>query len=335
MKPYTFSIAICTYNGENFIEEQLESIFSQSRMPDELIIYDDCSSDSTYELIQKYSRRSSITVSLNSNETRVGITENFDKAIKACSGDIIVLSDQDDTWNVNKLSKLEEIFIANSNVGFIVSNAEIVDENLKNMDHDWWRKVNFNVNNYKKANLLESLVVANYFPGATMAFKKCYRSIISPIPKHLDPCTWLHDGWIAILLSQACEVELVPEPLIKYRQHENNQIGIKDICLDNKFLRLLSFIKGQKIYKRDILIDSLEKQKLNFLLVYQRLKENDLLTETAERLLNGKIQHLTQRINLSSSIHKRIVSVLGELGSINYHRYSYGISTAIRDILLT
>lgn len=92
----TISTAMCTYNGEKYLREQLESIARQTLLPNELVVCDDCSSDETVEIIQDFSRNAPFSVRLMINENNLGFAKNFEKAITLCSGEIIVLSDQDD-----------------------------------------------------------------------------------------------------------------------------------------------------------------------------------------------------------------------------------------------
>src|SRR5438045_2698326 len=95
------SVALCTFNGQAFINDQLTSIVTQTRAVDEIIISDDNSSDTTTEIIGRFSEKYSCII-LEENKTNIGPIRNFEKAIAACTGDIIFLSDQDDVWDQNK-----------------------------------------------------------------------------------------------------------------------------------------------------------------------------------------------------------------------------------------
>ena len=97
------SVAMCTYNGEKYIQEQLESIIYQSVPPDEIVICDDCSNDATLEIVKDILNSYDGIVQLVSNKHNLGYRKNFEKAISLCHGDIIFLSDQDDVWSSNKI----------------------------------------------------------------------------------------------------------------------------------------------------------------------------------------------------------------------------------------
>src|ERR1700721_581226 len=101
------SIALCTYNGERFLPEQLRSIGEQSRLPDELVGCDDASTDRTLGIIEDFARQAPFPVRIEVNAANSGSTPNFAKAIGMCKGDSIVLADQDDVWVPSKLAALE------------------------------------------------------------------------------------------------------------------------------------------------------------------------------------------------------------------------------------
>ena len=124
-----FSVAMCTYNGAAYLEEQLDSIARQIRLPDELVVCDDNSSDESLRILRSFAARSAFPVRLHSNESNLGSTKNFEKAICLCSGDVIALADQDDVWHPEKLAILEREFSSTPDVGLVFTDAEIVDEN--------------------------------------------------------------------------------------------------------------------------------------------------------------------------------------------------------------
>src|ERR1700751_2230018 len=106
MRKLTISVALCAYNSSRYGEEQLESIASQSRLPDEVVICDDDSVDDTPSILERFRKEAPFDVRIHRNETNLGVTRNFEKAIALCSGDIIALSDCDDVWRGDKLERL-------------------------------------------------------------------------------------------------------------------------------------------------------------------------------------------------------------------------------------
>ena len=102
----TVSIALCTYNGEKFLDLQLESLRHQTVAPDELIVCDDASSDRSVEIVEAFARRVSFPVRLFRNARNLGYVKNFEQAISHCTQDLVFLCDQDDLWDARKIEIL-------------------------------------------------------------------------------------------------------------------------------------------------------------------------------------------------------------------------------------
>src|SRR5271168_1256902 len=92
------SVAMCTYNGAAYLEEQLESLALQSFPPEELVVCDDVSTDATPQILDDFARRAPFSVRIVKNSANVGYRRNFEQAIGLCQGEVIALSDQDDFW---------------------------------------------------------------------------------------------------------------------------------------------------------------------------------------------------------------------------------------------
>jgi len=97
------SIALATYNGERFLKEQLDSILEQSYTDIEIIACDDCSTDSTPQILEDYQKKDS-RLKVYFNEKNLGFKKNFEKCISLCDGDYIALSDQDDVWTKDHIA---------------------------------------------------------------------------------------------------------------------------------------------------------------------------------------------------------------------------------------
>ena len=107
----TISVAMATYNGEKYIHDQIESILSQTRVPDEIIITDDCSTDETLRIAQGFADANpNIIWKISRNENNKGYIKNFLDAISQTTGDVIILSDQDDVWADNKVELIQSYF---------------------------------------------------------------------------------------------------------------------------------------------------------------------------------------------------------------------------------
>src|SRR5690348_7801557 len=102
----TVSVVVCTFNGGKYVQEQLQSIAAQRELPNELIIVDDGSTDATSGIIDRFLKAASCPTKYLRNESTLGVAKNFEKAIRQSAGQVVVLADQDDIWEVNKLVKL-------------------------------------------------------------------------------------------------------------------------------------------------------------------------------------------------------------------------------------
>ena len=215
------SVALATYNGERYLQELLDSIAKQTRLPDELIAYDDASSDQTMAILEKFSRSVPFSVHIEQNPQNVGSTRNFEKAIRNCSGDVIALCDQDDYWRPEKLALIEETLEANPEKGLVFSDAGLVDDHLHSLNKTMWEHIGLVASLQARIQTPEAfsmLLKRRYVTGATMAFRASFRDGVLPISPH-----WVHDGWISINIAAHSTFALIPRPLIQYRQHAANQ----------------------------------------------------------------------------------------------------------------
>lgn len=229
---------MCTYNGAAYLQEQLDSLDAQTRRPNELVIFDDASDDGrTREILKAFARRAKFRVRLYINQATLGSKKNFEKTIRHCRGDIILLCDQDDVWKANKLARIEEAFLSLPDVGLVFTDAEIVGENLQKIAGSLWESASFPSESQeliKQSNFFQALLRGNVVTGATLAFRSTLRRLVLPIP---EETILQHDAWIALIISAVAPLFFLNEPLIKYRQHAGQQIGVS--------------IKGSEYEKRD------------------------------------------------------------------------------------
>lgn len=328
------SIALCTYNGEKFLLEQLESFLTQTRLPEELIVCDDCSTDASIELINNFAKTSPFPVLLHRNEKNLGSTGNFEKAISLCSGDLIFLSDQDDVWVPDKIKIIEAEFAKNNKLGLVFTNAELVDESLHPLESTLW-DFSFPKDKQQRAlagKMFEVLLHQNVVTGATIAFRTNLRELFSPIPTGIPYL--IHDAWIALVVAANAEVGMLSESLIKYRQHSNQQLGVglnkKETSNRNEsYAEPIALLQNDQIRLAKI-IHLLETfppfQTRKYLLddnfIGNLMKENDSV-----------IAHYEAQKNLSATKTQRILSVFQELKTGRYQRSSKGFMSAAKDLL--
>jgi len=226
MSDKLISIAMCTYNGEKYIQEQLDSILNQTYTNLEIIITDDRSSDNTLEIIKEYQEKDA-RIKLYDNEKNLGFLKNFDKAISLCTGDYIALSDQDDIWKHNKLEyfvqKIEDNILIYSDAIIIDKDSNEVGVELIRPKHDMCSGP------CNKAFLLN-----NFISGNTIMFKKELVQHILPIPEQMS----YHDIWIGYVASTYGNITYTEEAMTYYRKYEEQVTHQGDIIPTNIFKRL-------------------------------------------------------------------------------------------------
>lgn len=212
------SVAMCTYNGEAFIEEQLNSIIGQTKQPDEIVICDDCSRDNTIQKAEEILRAWSGNVKIIKNTHNLGYRLNFQKAISLCTGDVIFLSDQDDVWDLKKIEILYQAFLNYPEIKLVFHDAILVDQRLQLLHPSFWYLLSFNPDDFSR-NGYKRLLLGNVIQGSACAFRRELFRTASPFPKEA-----VHDEWLALVAAISGGILPISQPLMKYRQG-NNQIG--------------------------------------------------------------------------------------------------------------
>lgn len=215
---------MCTYNGMRYLPEQLKSFSEQQRLPDELVICDDASSDGTPDLLQEFARTAAFPVHVHENSQNMGYSRNFMQAVEFCTGDVIALSDQDDLWYPHKLERIEELFVEHSEAGGIFSNGDLVDSLSARLPGDLWGSFSFDSGSQRHVandDAVKVLLRRNVVTGMAFAFRSSYRQVVRRMPPH-----WPHDFWLALMIAAESRLLPCPEHLVAYRVHTNQQIGV-------------------------------------------------------------------------------------------------------------
>jgi glycosyltransferase involved in cell wall biosynthesis len=216
------SVAMCTFNGERFLPQQLDSISTQTRLPDEVVVCDDRSTDRTLAIVREFAASAPYPVRVFENQTNLGFAANFEGAIRRCDGDLIVLSDQDDVWYPTRLERSEQEFTAYPRAGLVFSDADLIDEQGKLLGQTLWQRLGF-VGERKQALLAGRFVVLakhRFVTGATVMFRAELRDRVLPIA-----AGWVHDEWITLITAAFYDLRPIDQPLIRYRIHGLQQVG--------------------------------------------------------------------------------------------------------------
>lgn len=199
------SIVLCTYNGEAFLEEQIDSVIAQTYPHLEIIICDDCSTDGTKSILDKYAHHSNIRIVYN--EANIGFVKNFERAVLLATGNYIAFSDQDDIWLPEKIEKL---YGAIDDHSLVYSDSILIDDNGK--------PLNKKLSDFKvmKDNITDSrgFIFLNVVSGHTMMIKRELLEHALPLPRD-----FYHDWWFAVQAANMHGIAFLNEALTLYRQH--------------------------------------------------------------------------------------------------------------------
>ena len=219
------SVAFIVYNGAQYMRTQLDSILAQTHKVDELIICDDASSDNTKEILKEYEKNNPDLFFVHYNKQNLGPTKNIEKAIQACTGELILLADQDDYWEANKVETIFKWFEQNPTMNGVFTNGSLMNSNEK-LDNKYglWDVMSFPYKAIKNGEDLKLYIntVENSVTGATLAIRNNLAFLKKPFPliKHL-----VHDRWLAINLAETNSLGILDEKLIRYRIHSEQTIG--------------------------------------------------------------------------------------------------------------
>ena len=207
------SVAMATYNGEKYIEEQVKSILQNLNVEDELIISDDGSTDKTREIIKQYIKKDKRIKLIDG--PKKGIKQNFSNAISCCNGKYIFLADQDDIWMEDKVKKVLLAFDENKSI-LVIHDAKVINEKEEEVISSFFEYRN-------SGNGIIKNIYKNTYIGCCMAFDSKIKEKVLPIPENIE----MHDQWIGVIAEQNGKSYFLKEALILYRRHSENNSSMK------------------------------------------------------------------------------------------------------------
>ena len=326
------SVALCTYNGAAFLDQQLKSFVSQTRLPDELVVSDDASTDGTVSLLESFAASAPFPVRIVRNEGNLGYSRNFTQTALLCSGDVVAFSDQDDLWYPEKLARLLQLFEANPDLQGAFSDGDLINDDSVPVGRTLWRSFLFSPADqarFASGQSLDVLLRRNVVTGMTFAFRRAQSSLLVERPH-----SWMHDGWLAIALALHGGLQACPERLVGYRVHGTQQVGTPP-TLAIKFRSILS--KGIGAYLQTVLARNLEEYQRTFLQFddfFNYLSQNPDISPEVLRKVAGKAQHAQRGAHaLTCPRLKRLSCLLPYAGS--YLCFSpVGVRGLIRDLIV-
>jgi glycosyltransferase involved in cell wall biosynthesis len=206
------SIALCTYNGAKYLAGQLDTLVNQTYKAIEIVVVDDCSTDATVQVLSDYAA-SYPQITVYKNESNLGFTGNFEKAVKLCKGEYIALCDQDDLWDLQKIELQVEAIKDNV---FIYHDSEFIHEDGSAMN----KKVSDIMNLYRGGEP-EVFLFFNCVSGHSILMKKELLAEALPLKQG-----YFHDWWLAYVATNVGTIDFIPQCLVKYRQHDSSDTNI-------------------------------------------------------------------------------------------------------------
>jgi len=319
------SVAMCTYNGEEYIREQLESILSQTLLPNEIVISDDGSSDQTIRVInsviEKYKLNplfSSISLKIVINKSSLGVSRNFEQALKLCQYPLIALSDQDDKWQPDKLMKMKSVLLNTKGALLAFSDANLVDGEGKPLGVSSLEALGVQERELvgvQNKLAYRVLLKRNIVTGATALLCKDLLDIALPIPEG-----WIHDEWLALVASFYGPIAFQNERLIDYRQHSQNVIGLSKPGFRQRLGRIFypGALRNKVLYDRAINMSS-----------HNLCSRHDSpFPVWAEK----KVAHEEARQKYPKSRLRRVRPIFAECKNGNYASVGYGLNDVVRDL---
>lgn len=280
------SIAMTTFNGERYLKEQLDSFLYQTQLPDELVICDDCSTDKTIEILEKFSSIAPFDVKIHINEKNLGFNRNFEKVIDLCKGDLIFISDHDDLWFENKIATMSNFILSKEGVFMAMNDCEMADSELRGTGIS---KID-QVQNYQGS-------IEGFIPGCCSVFLRKYKELIFPFPHNFS-----YDSWISFIGINTDTRVILKEILQLYRRYQDNTTNhpfnsLKNIKPIQRYLRGIKkiFSSGHRAEKRKYNLSNLQaSQELE-----KRINKMSLSTSQSELQKNLSKMESNLRINIA------------------------------------
>ncbi|AVG24565.1 rhamnosyltransferase [Pontimonas salivibrio] len=320
----SLAVAMATYNGELFIRQQVQSILGQSRLPDEIVISDDHSTDDTVSIakamVEGPCKAAGITLTVVTHDQPAGAAANFANALKHTTADVVALADQDDWWLPHKLETLAAHFEALPDLLMVHSDADLVDEEgekkglrvLQSLRMTTMERVHL-----VSGRGMRALVRRNLVTGQTALLRRDLIDQAGPIPEG-----YVHDEWWALVAASQDGLLLDPRVFQHYRQHGGNEIGAEKsglVRLRERFGEPQSAFRVRHKTRHTGLAEYLESPAWSG-------------TPQAKKLLMGRIAHYAWQESLPASRGARLLPIIWHYLTGDYRRYRRGLFDALRDL---
>lgn len=233
------AILLATYNGSDYLKEQIDSIINQTYKNWTLYIRDDGSNDETLAFVDNLCKSNNRIMLINDSEKHVGAAKSFMRLLENIDSELYMFCDQDDVWKDDKikisLDAYDEVNADKSRTPIVVhTDVSVTDENLNIIVKSQWKDSNIYPDKLKSYNML---AICCYTQGNTMLFNNKAKELCFP----LKDTILMHDWWVSTRVMKAGGViKSVYEPTLLYRQHADNVLGVRTGKANSILSRFLS-----------------------------------------------------------------------------------------------
>lgn len=271
-------ILMAVYNGEKFVEEQINSILNQTYSQLHLIIRDNSSEDNTVKIIEKMIHSNPGRITLLISPTNVGVIGNFGALMHSAKAKYVMFSDADDVWHSDKVSrtftKFKELENAYGNKKPLLVHTDltVVNRQLDSIHHSFWQYSNLDPIN---GHSLNRLLVQHLITGCTVMVNRPLLDLAIPVPEQVV----MHDWWLGLIASAFGHIGIVDAPTLLYRQHGSNDTGAKKYGIASCLKRFLNAKAREKAS------NNIQRRYKQAQVLFERHK--DLLSPQQKDLITG------------------------------------------------
>jgi glycosyltransferase involved in cell wall biosynthesis len=317
------SVVLATYNGARHLMEQLQSLVDQTRLPDELVISDDGSTDGTVALAEEFAGRAPFPVQVHRQSVNRGPDQNFGTALALATGDVVFCCDQDDRWHPEKLERMTALFAEDPRLGLVMCDGRLVDEAMTPTGGTIWGWFGFDEAMQDRVEQGEAFeVFARRVPvyGCTIGVRRALADLYLPVPEGST-----FDSWIGQVVSVVAPVRLVRDPLIDYRQHAAQVTGFQQ---GSRLRRLVGMVGRSDA-------DAVDRELVRLRSMQERLATlpASAARAEAERVTSDRVQLALRRVAARRSLVRRVPLIAVGVLRGEYRRGAQGLRSAAVDLL--
>jgi len=322
------SIAMATFNGAAYIDAQLRSFLEQHRIPDELVVTDDCSSDGTAERVRTFASIAPFPVTLVQNDRQLGLVENFGKALSLTRGDLVFLSDQDDVWLPNKIATIVQLVEKEPDRLCFMNDAIMADGELRPNGRTKLEQIR-----------LMGYADTTFVMGCCVALRRSLIEVLLPIPEGMRA----HDNWLVQMADEMAVMLRIDSPLQIYRRHGANLSVVAVNQLEPVQLpeRTINALRAMARKPVEDSAFQFERVFLNAAVLRLEVRQADFVTliglpryQSVLERIKWRANVLNQRERTRSLPRYRRLSAIWALSLSGGYRLSGGIPGLLKDFFM-